>query len=214
MTYPIKPRKSEVQSKDGTDYKWPSESSKPLARRRVKACGHLGARCVLWGARYGFSPCPSPLRKRRAPVLAPRVLIVHVCSRFYLVHCRSLGWQVDACARAGVPPREPPAARATAVRLKWIHRDCGSYGDSLRLESVELLEAPLLEQAQPASRVSIEAAALLASIAAPSLAATDLVVTATVPLRLCESERGVLLPLTPSLAQCQVAAGDDLAPEP
>jgi len=127
-----------------------------------------------------------------------------------------LGWQVDACAGAGVPPREPPAARATAVRLKWIHRDCGSYGESLRLESVELVEA-LLEQAQPASRVSIEAAALLASIAAPSLAAADLVVTATVPLRLCESERGVLLPLTPSLAQCQVAAGDDLvdlAPEP
>ncbi len=121
-----------------------------------------------------------------------------------------MGSQVDGCARAGVHPRESAADRASAVRLKWVRRACGSDGDSLRLESVELVES-LQEQMQPASRVSIEAAALLASLAAlPS----ELIVTVTVPLRLCEREREALLPLTPSLAQCYVAAGTDLEPEP
>jgi len=106
---------------------------------------------------------------------------------------------VDACVLTGKRARDTAVSEESAVRLKWVRESCGSGGPSLRLESFELVDSRL-EQPQPASQMSIEAAALLASLAAlPS----QLIVTATVPLRLCDRERDALLPLTPSLAQCQ-----------
>ena len=104
---------------------------------------------------------------------------------------------MEDCPLARKRPREPAAA-TSAVHLRWTSRAPGARGDALRLESFELVEAQSVGHPQPASQLSIEAAALLASLTALP---PHLVVTATVPLDLSGPERDALLPLTPSAAQ-------------
>jgi len=100
-------------------------------------------------------------------------------------------------------PLEPSAGDASAVRLKWVRRTCGRGGESLQLESFELVEG--MEQPEPDPRVSIEAVALLTRLMALP---PQLVVTATVPLDMCIRGRDPLLPLTPSAAQ-QISLADE-----